>query len=418
MAVTRSSHAFSAPLPVTGPVIGVIGGGQLVRMMIPAAIELGLDLRIFAESPESAAAAVAHHSVVGDPSDLGALRRFALGTDVLTFEHEQVPTEHLRTLASEGVNVQPSPEALVYAQDKLQMRQRIEQLGLPHPAWAEVTTPEQVREFGHRHGWPVVLKTPRGGYDGRGVMIVHEQQMEEPAVAEWFEQAARQQGSLLLEEKVPYTRELSALVARSPQGESTAWPVVESLQVDAVCDEVLAPAPGLAEQTAHAVQQTALHLAEHLEVTGVMAVELFEVPQREEGFLINELAMRPHNSGHWTQDGSVTDQFEQHLRAVTGLPLGSVESTAEATVMKNCLGGANDHLSAALPQALSAHPEARIHLYGKSVRPGRKVGHVNLRGTAAQLPPLREAARETAEIIIGTTPSAEDFSTGSAYTAE
>ncbi|MCA1170378.1 5-(carboxyamino)imidazole ribonucleotide synthase [Rothia kristinae] len=387
-------------LPVTAPVIGVIGGGQLARMMSPEASELGIELRVLAESPESCAAAVIPHAPVGDHTDLAVLREFARRVDVVTFDHEHVPTEHLRVLEEEGVAVRPGPQALVHAQDKIRMREAVDRLGLPNPRWAAVADADQLLAFGREVGWPVVLKTPRGGYDGKGVMLVAEDAVGSAPVRAWFE-AIPQKGwsGLLVEEKVPFTRELSALVARRPSGEVRAWDVVESVQTDSVCDEVTAPAPGLDPQVAAAAQRIALRLAEELGVSGVMAAELFEVPGREGGVLVNELAMRPHNSGHWTQDGAVTSQFEQHLRAVLDLPLGSTAPVAGVTVMKNVLGGANEDLAGACPAAMAAHPEAKVHLYGKAVRPGRKVGHVNLSGPAAELAQVRRAAREAAAIL-------------------
>lgn len=385
---------------MTGPVIGVIGGGQLARMMAPEASELGLDLRVLAESPESCAAAVVREAPVGDYTDPATLREFARGKDALTFDHEHVPTDLLRALEADGVSVHPGPEALVHAQDKIVMRRAVQRLGLPNPEWAEVTDAQQLLDFGERTGWPVILKTPRGGYDGKGVMVVDRDAAGGQEVASWFETAHRSgTGALLAEEKVPFSRELSVLVARRPGGEVRAWDVVESIQTDSVCDEVIAPAPGLAPETAQAATAAAVRLAEELGVTGVMAAELFEVPGRADGFLVNELAMRPHNSGHWTMDGSVTSQFQQHLRAVLDLPLGSTARTAETTIMKNVLGGENPDLFAAYPKAMAAHPRARIHTYGKSVRAGRKIGHVNVTGTAAETDRLQRIADEAAAIL-------------------
>lgn len=375
---------------VTFPVIGVVGGGQLARMMAPAAVALGFELRVLAEGPDVSAVPAVSKAIVGDYTDLDTLRRFAEGLDVLTFDHEHVPGNHLRSLVSEGVNVQPGPEALIHAQDKLQMRQAVERLGLPNPEWSAVATPEELVSFGNRAGWPVVLKTPRGGYDGKGVRII-----ESPAAAanasDWFTGT-----DLLAEEKVNFSRELSALVARSPSGRTQAWPVAHSIQVNGVCDEVIAPAQELLSTVAEAAQQAALRLATELGVTGVMAAELFETPGRGPGFLINELAMRPHNTGHWTMDGSVTGQFEQHLRAVLDLPLGATTAHGAGTIMKNYLGGSNADLYGAYAAALAADPSAKIHGYGKSVRPGRKIGHVNI--TAMSLEDIDTARLRAANV--------------------
>ena len=380
---------------MTFPVIGVVGGGQLARMMAPAATALGLELRVLAEAEDVSAVPAVPNAPVGDYRSLDDLREFARGVDVLTFDHEHVPTEHLLTLMAEGVNVQPGPEALVHAQDKLRMRSAVDALGLPNPRWRAVHHVEELVAFGDEIGWPVVLKTPRGGYDGKGVRVLRSRADAEESI-DWFGTMT----PLLAEEMVEFTRELSALVARTPDGQSRAWPVVHTIQVHGVCDEVIAPAPGIDPAVAAAAQEAALRIADELGVTGVMAAELFETPGRGVGFLVNELAMRPHNTGHWTQDGCVTSQFEQHLRAVLGLPLGATDVLGEWAIMKNYLGGANQDLFSAYPAALAADPAAKVHGYGKSVRPGRKIGHVNLVGGAGSDPDeLRARAARVAAII-------------------
>ncbi len=345
-------------------------------MMAPAAVALGFELRVLAEAPDVSAVAAVAQAPVGDYRDLDTLRAFARGVDVLTFDHEHVPNEHLLTLIAEGVNVQPRPAALINAQDKLVMRAAIERLGLPNPAWAAVTSVAEITAFGAANGWPVVLKMPRGGYDGKGVKIL-KSESDAAAAASWFEAMS----PLLVEEMVPFSRELSALVARTPSGEARAWPVAESIQVDGVCDEVIAPAPGIPDEVALQAQTAALKIAGELGVTGVMAAELFETPNRAPGYLINELAMRPHNTGHWTMDGAITGQFEQHLRAVLDLPLGATDALGAIVVMKNFLGGANQDLFGAYAAALASEPTVKVHSYGKSVRPGRKIGHVNVIGS-------------------------------------
>ena len=366
-------------------------------MMAPAATALGLELRVLAESPDVSAVAAVPTAPVGDYTDLEVLRRFAADVDVLTFDHEHVPTDHLRALLVDGVAVRPGPEALVHAQDKLVMRRAVDRLGLPNPRWAAVADAGELVAFGEDAGWPVVLKTPRGGYDGKGVMVLRTADAARaPEPARWFEQT---EGPLLVEEMVPFARELSALVARAPSGEVRAWPVVESIQVDGVCDEVLAPAPALLPEVAAAAADTARTIATELGVTGVMAAELFETPGRGPGFLVNELAMRPHNSGHWTMDGAVTGQFEQHLRAVLDLPLGDTGLVGGAAVMKNFLGGENQDLFGAYRAAMGAEPRAKIHNYGKAVRPGRKIGHVNVTGGAGEIPELRRRASRAAAIL-------------------
>ncbi|MGY2743260.1 5-(carboxyamino)imidazole ribonucleotide synthase [Arthrobacter sp. UYCu723] len=380
---------------MTFPVIGVVGGGQLARMMAPAATALGFELRVLAEGEGVSAVSAVANAPVGDYTDLDHLLEFSRGLDVLTFDHEHVPTEHLRSLIRAGVNVHPGPDALVHAQDKLVMRAAIDRLELPNPRWAAVADVAELTAFGEATGWPVVLKTPRGGYDGKGVRIV-DSAADAAGTSAWFEAMS----PLLAEAKVEFSRELSALVARTPDGESRAWPVVHTIQVDGVCDEVIAPALDIPLEVAAAAENAALRIANELGVTGVMAVELFETPGVGAGFLINELAMRPHNTGHWTQDGSVTSQFEQHLRAILNLPLGATDVLGPVVVMKNFLGGDNQDLFSAYPAALASEPAAKVHCYGKAVRPGRKIGHVNLVGTsAAEVDSLRERATTVANII-------------------
>ena len=364
-------------------------------MMAPAATALGFELRVLAEAGDVSAVSAVSTSPVGDYKDLQTLLEFADGLDVMTFDHEHVPTDHLRALLAAGVNVQPGPDALVNAQDKLVMRAAIDRLELPNPTWAAVADVSALVSFGDTIGWPIVLKMPRGGYDGKGVRIV-ESPEDAAGAAEWFEAMS----PLLAEAKVDFSRELSALVARTPGGEARAWPVAHTIQVDGVCDEVIAPAVDIPVEVAAAAERAALRIAHELGVTGVMAVELFETPGTGAGFLINELAMRPHNTGHWTQDGSVTSQFEQHLRAVLDLPLGATDVLGPVVVMKNFLGGDNQDLFSAYPAALASEPAAKVHCYGKSVRPGRKIGHVNLVGaSAADVDSLRERATRVASII-------------------
>ncbi len=379
---------------VTFPVIGVVGGGQLARMMAGPAVELGLELHVLAEGPDVSAVAAVAHAEVGDYRDPQTLRAFAAGVDVVTFDHEHVPGELLEELAAEGVAIHPSPAALQHAQDKLVMRRAVEELGLPNPRWSAVSTAAEVEAFAAGTGWPVVLKTPRGGYDGKGVLVLRDASGMAAADG-WFTG-----GDLLVEQFVPFSRELSVLVARRPSGEAVTWPVVESIQVDSVCDEVIAPAPELPVEVADAVTAAALLLAERLDVTGVMAVELFETPGSGAGYLVNELAMRPHNSGHWTMDGAVTGQFEQHLRAVLDLPLGATDAVGTHTVMKNVLGGANTDIYAGYQSAMSSGPSAKVHFYGKDVRPGRKIGHVNaLAGPGEPLSAVRARATRVAAIL-------------------
>jgi 5-(carboxyamino)imidazole ribonucleotide synthase len=369
--------------------IGVIGGGQLARMMVPPAIHLGLRISVLAEAEGSSAARAA--DAVGDYRDPETVYAFADTVDVVTFDHEHVPGEILRELERRGVAVHPRPDALQYAQDKILMREKLGELGVPVPAWAAVEDEGELQAFIDAHGGRAVVKTARGGYDGKGVRVVS----NAVEVRDWFTALAEdgRGGRLLVEELVDFTRELSQLVARRPGGETRTWPVVETIQRDGVCAEVLAPAPVQRRETLDEAARIGSAVAEGVGVTGVLAVEMFET--RDGRVLVNELAMRPHNSGHFSIEGSVTSQFEQHLRAVADLPLGDTSMTAPAAVMVNVLGGPPEGpMPVRYAEALAAHPRAKIHSYDKQPRPGRKVGHVTVTGESldAALAEARAAA--------------------------
>lgn len=411
--------------------MAVIGGGQLARMMQEEASALGVHLRALVEAPDGSAAQVMPDAPVGRADDAGAVhdllqpKRGEQPQDladaaVLTFEHEHQDHALLQQLAAQGVSVQPSAQALLYARDKLEMRRAMTRLELPQPAWRPVSQPAEVLEFAVQHGWPVVLKTPQGGYDGHGVLLVNDAaELENGEAAKWFKALAdgagvggggslggAQVSCLLVEQAVNFSRELAALVARNPSGQVEAWPVVETVQVEGMCDTVLAPAPGLKPATAALAQQVAKRVASELEVTGVLAVEMFVVEgDGGDQLYINELAMRPHNSGHWSQDGALTSQFEQHLRAVLDWPLGSAQLVAP-TVMVNVIGWRQEtdtplpDPSSRLAQALQVAPQAKIHLYGKQARRGRKLGHVNLSLAEGQDPAQAvEIGRQVAHIL-------------------
>ncbi|MEU4421870.1 5-(carboxyamino)imidazole ribonucleotide synthase [Actinoplanes sp. NPDC024001] len=352
------------------PVVGMVGGGQLARMTHQAAISLGQSLRVLSEKPDDSAALVAADVPIGTHTDLAALREFAKGCDAVTFDHEHVPTEHIEALETEGVKIFPGSKALVFAQDKGMMRERLAELGAPVPRWARVSSAAEIEAFAGG-SWPVVAKATRGGYDGRGVWMVGSPEAAADLVSTGI--------PLIVEEKVPLRRELAALVARSPFGQVAAYPVVETVQKDGICVEVIAPAPGLSEERAVEAQQLAIDLANALGVVGLLAVELFET---DAGIVVNELAMRPHNSGHWTIEGARTSQFEQHLRAVLDYPMGETALTAPVVVMANVLGGEPGGISIdeRLHHLFAEDPGARVHLYGKQVRPGRKIGHVTVLG--------------------------------------
>ncbi|KUL57187.1 phosphoribosylaminoimidazole carboxylase [Streptomyces violaceusniger] len=372
----------------------MVGGGQLARMTHEAGIPLGIRFKLLSDTPQDSSAQVVSDVVIGDYRDLDVLRAFAQGCDVVTFDHEHVPTEHLRALEADGVVIRPGVEALLHAQDKGVMRKRLSEAGVSCPRHRIVADPEDVARFaaeaGEGDGFPVVLKTVRGGYDGKGVWVVRG--VEEAA------EPFRAEVPVLAEEMVDFARELAANVVRSPHGQAVAYPVVESIQVDGVCDTVIAPAPGLSEELSATAQEMALKIAAELGVVGHLAVELFET--RDGRLLVNELAMRPHNSGHWTQDGAVTSQFANHVRAVLDLPLGDPRPRAPWTVMTNVLGGDYPDMYGAYLHCMARDPALKIHMYGKDVKPGRKVGHVNTYGD--DLADVRERGRHAADYLRGT----------------
>jgi 5-(carboxyamino)imidazole ribonucleotide synthase len=372
--------------------VGIIGGGQLARMMHAAAIGLGIDVALLAEGPDVSAAQVVRDVTVGDYTDPATVRAFAARCDVVTFDHEHVPTGLLRDLESVGVTVRPGPEALVHAQDKAIMRDRLTAMGAPCPTNRVVTDPAALTDFGDEHGWPVIAKTSRGGYDGKGVWKLHT--AAETAVP-FADRAPGVQ--IIAEEYVAFARELSALVVRSPSGQAAAYPISESVQRNGICVETVTPAPDLPDAEATDIQQLALSIANELGVVGVLAVELM---QRTDGsVLVNELAMRPHNTGHWSIDGAYTSQFENHLRAVLDLPLGDPAARAPWTVMANVLGGTVEDLTSALLHCFARDRRLRVQLYGKPFRPGRKLGHVTAFG--ADLEQTRRRARHAAAYLMG-----------------
>jgi len=390
--VTSTSDAHVAP---GFPVVGVIGGGQLARMLQQPAIALGVGLRVLATSMQESAAQAVRDVRLGNHDDLDTLRRFAEGCDVITFDHEHVPPLILKTLEDEGVAVRPGGRALVHAQDKIIMREALTAAGVPCPLWAAIDEVGQLEAFGAEAGWPLILKTSRGGYDGRGVWVVDSYAEAAALIASTtLNPGAR----WLAEEKVDFVQELSAQVARSPHGQAVAYPVVRTVQTNGICTEVVARAPGLTDDEAVAAQQAALTVAKALDVVGMLAVEMFET--RDGRVLVNELAMRPHNSGHWSIDGAVTSQFENHLRAVLDLPLGDPSAIAPYAVMVNVLGGdKEDGLYRAYLHCMARDPGLKIHMYGKDVRPGRKLGHVTVVGD--DLDDLLGRAHHAADYLTG-----------------
>ena len=361
-------------------------------MMQPAAINLGIELRVLATSSAESAAQVIPDVVIGPHDDLGALLELAGSCDVVTFDHEHVPLELLRSLQAQGVNVQPNPDALQFAQDKLMMRAALSEAGIPCPAWAHISTADELNDFALQVGWPLVLKSARGGYDGKGVWVIHDEQSALEVMADIHQHGQE----VLAEECVGFVRELSAQVARNVSGETRTYCVVQSTQTDGICHEVIAPCPDLDKFRSEQAQEIAVRIATLLNVTGMLAVELFDTGSE---LLVNELAMRPHNSGHWSMDGAVTSQFENHLRAVLDWPLGACDQSAGSTVMVNLLGGSATNLHETTMLAIRENPSIKVHLYGKDVKRGRKIGHVNVSGD--NLEHLLQQAWTAANYITG-----------------
>jgi 5-(carboxyamino)imidazole ribonucleotide synthase len=377
--------------PPNTPITGIVGAGQLARMMAQAAIPLGLRLRLLAAQVDDSAAQVCADVEIGSPDSWEALSRFAAACDLLTFDHELVDPDHLAALEAAGRCLRPSAATQRFAQDKGYQREQFAAMGLPVPANRLVDSIHDVLAFAEEYGWPVVAKARRGGYDGRGVWV-----LEDPDSAHLLVEQCTAAGTRLLAERwLPIERELAVLVARRPGGESVVYPVVETVQVNGICHEVLAPAP-IERSIAAEAERLALRIADLTDATGILAVEMFVA----EGMLsINEIAVRPHNSGHYSIEGAVTSQFENHLRAVLDLPLGRTDATAPAVVMANVLGGMagidpRDNLAAAL-----AVPGVHVHLYGKEARPGRKVGHVTALGD--DLEEVRRRAKYAAALLVG-----------------
>ena len=373
----------------------MVGGGQLARMTSQAATGLAIGFRVLAGTATDSAAQVVAGTTLGDYRSPADLRDFAAGCDVLTFDHEHVPAPHLAALEQDGIKVRPGAAALRFTQDKLAMRERLTEMGIACPRFAPVHTTTDVEAFADG-AWPLVLKAVSGGYDGRGVWICESAAEAEAVLASAVLASAglAHAVELMAEEYVAFDRELAVLAARSPHRQGAVYPVVQTVQRDGICREVIAPAPGLAPGRRAQAQELALRIAKELGVTGLLAVEMFETPA---GLLVNELAMRPHNTGHWTIEGARTSQFEQHLRAVLDLPLGSPAMAAPAAAMANVLGGDDADVYDRYIHVMAADPAVKVHMYGKQVRPGRKIGHVTAIGEDTD--DLADRARRAASYL-------------------
>jgi len=347
---------------VNFPKVGVIGAGQLARMMAVPANDLGIDLTVFTSSAQDSAAQIVNY-VIGDYHDVNAVLAFAKNCDVLTFEHELVPQSVIKAVESSGVKVYPKSESFVFSQDKIVMRKKIAEIGLPNPKWQEYSGGAREISF------PLIAKLPAGGYDGRGVFKVNSQSK--------LDELASSNGKLLLEELLQFDYEISVMVARSPHNQAASWPATLTIQSDGICTMTVTPIPNISQALAAQVQSAALEIASAIDLVGVLAVEMFIVGEK---FYVNELALRPHNSGHWSIEGSHTSQFEQHLRAILDLPLGDTSMATKFAVMGNIIGAAKTDMYRPYLHLMARTPQLKFHQYRKEVRPGRKIGHVTLCG--------------------------------------
>ena len=356
--------------------IGIVGAGQLARMMIEAATPLDLNIALLAVSPMDSAARIWPDVTIGSPDDVEAVAAFARGCDVITFDHELVPEPVLARLEADGVRMAPSADALRVAQNKRRQRELFAELGLPQPEHRFCESAEDARRGAEEIGYPVIVKAAQGGYDGRGVWSCPDRDALEPVAAECEARGIM----MIVEERVPLDRELAILVARNRWGVMEVYPVVETLQLDGICRQItfshiFDPAPGMP------AAEIATTIAAHLDVVGIMALELLETDGR---LLINEIAVRPHNSGHYSIEAITVSQFENHLRAILGLPLGSNRPLFRAAVTVNILGPREEtDMDDNLVHVLQLWPHVSVHLYGKDSRPGRKIGHVTVAGYAA-----------------------------------
>jgi len=361
------------------PTVGIIGAGQLARMSVAPATALGINLLLFAQDKEDSAAQIAPH-VVGDYRDLAQLLEFAKQCDVITFEHELVPLPVIKGLEAAGVKVFPTSNSFQYSQDKAAMRDKL--ASYSSPKW------KIIEDEGQAFTFPFIAKKISGGYDGRGVWKVKNLDDLEELLAE--------HPQLLIEELIEFDIEIAVMVARSEHGQATSWVPTQTVQEDGICTLTITPAPEISTEVAEKAQHLALSIASEISLVGVMAVEMFI---KGDEIFINELAMRPHNSGHWTIEGSRTSQFEQHLRAILDLPLGDPTMTAPFAVMGNILGGEKTDMYRPYLHLMARNPELKFHQYKKEVRKGRKIGHVTVIGE--NLLELTEVAKHARDYMSG-----------------
>ncbi len=346
-----------------GSVIGILGGGQLGRMLATSAAELGYKVHIYAPEADCPASHTAWRTTTAPYDDETALAAFAHAVDVVTFEFENIPHASLAVM-DKLVPVHPSPELLKISQNRLREKNFINAQDIPTANYHRVTSAEELMRAVMKIGLPAILKTTEFGYDGKGQITIYDVEEAQPA----WEKLGRVEA--VLEQRIDFTMEISVIVARGAKGLQACYAPVQNIHKNHILDTTIAPAP-ISRELVHQARHIALTLAKAANLQGLLAVEMFVT--KDEKLVVNELAPRPHNSGHWTMDGAITSQFEQHIRAVCGLPLGSTESLC-AVEMKNLIGEEVHAWESYLKQ-----PHSKLHLYGKTeALAGRKMGHVNV----------------------------------------
>lgn len=373
--------------------LGIIGGGQLARMMYQASIGLSIKVGLLSENNNDSAALVMPDVHIGSHLDRNALFTFADIYKNITFDHEHVPQTYLYEIVNAGYKVNPHPDCLVYAQNKILMRQKMQALELPNPNWTVAKNKADIANFAKHQGYPFIIKAPQGGYDGHGVWKISS---SDDLLSFYHSHDQTNAYPFILEECIDFCAELSVIVARNTNGQVVCYPVSQSVQENGVCVRTITPAPMLAENLSRELQQVGKKIADALNVTGVLAVEL--MLDKNNLYYVNELAMRPHNTGHWTIDGAITSQFENHIRGVLGLPLGDASMCSPVVVMQNIFGGNLEDISTKIAEVYAQYSALKVHLYGKEVRLGRKLGHVNLLGD--RLESLLRIAQQVNDLLV------------------
>lgn len=340
--------------------IGIIGGGQLGRMMVPPARELGFQIKVIEGSLECPAAQVGAEVLQASIQDQEAAQQLAEESDVLTWEIEHIPAKRLVELQDQGYNIQSDPNTLVIIQDKLIQSEFLQSVGIPVASFSA-----ELKEENFLGGGPYIVKSRRGGYDGRGNLVV--ESFDDPRIKEMFGDS-----EVYAQRVLDFEKELSVVAARDMQGNIVTYPVVETIHKNNICHTVISPAP-IDASVRQIANEVARETLKHLNGAGVFAIEMFVV---NGDIIVNEIAPRVHNSGHHTIEASKTSQFEQHIRAISGLPLGSTEQIAPAAVMVNVLGTKEGPLDRTGIDKIAAEKDTKLHLYGKTPRLDRKIGHI------------------------------------------